>query len=324
LDWRPGASIETLRVRADLLARIRAFFHRRGILEVETPLLARAGGTDPAIEPLLSKYTGPGYPHGLPLYLQTSPEFFMKRLLAAGSGPIFQICKAFRDGEAGPRHNPEFTLLEWYRPDFDDHRLMDELAELIRSVQGRGELPERRQSYAELFRAALGIDPLSTDVEHLAAIAARQDIGELPNPAEMTRDDWLDLLLTHVIEPALPAGELLFVYDYPASQAALARLDSRDPRVARRFELYLDGLELANGFQELANADEQGRRFAQDNIRRRARGQAELPVDQALLAALEHGIPDCAGVAVGLDRLLMLSIGARSLDEVQAFSLQRS
>lgn len=323
MTWRPGASIETLRARAELLARVRAFFQARGVLEVETPVLGRAGGTDPAIEPLACRYTGPGHPRGLTLYLQSSPEFFMKRLLAADAGPIYQVGKAFRDAEAGPRHNPEFTLLEWYRPGFDHYRLMDELAELVRTLLAPRSLPERRLGYVELFRAYLDIDPLDAEPSRLAELAANRVAGDLPAAEDMGRDDWLNLLVTHVIEPRLPRGELVFVTDYPASQAALARLDPRDPRLARRFELYMDGLELANGFHELADAGEQGRRFEQDNLERRVRGRPELPSDRNLLAALEHGLPDCAGVAVGLDRLLMLKVGAASLDEVLSFSLPR-
>lgn len=323
MDWRPGASIDTLRARAELFARIRAFFAQRGVLEVETPLLGRAGGTDPAIEPLVSRFNGPGHADGLPLYLQTSPEFFMKRLLAAGSGPVFQICKAFRNQEIGRRHNPEFSLLEWYRPGFDHHRLTDELAELVRHCIAPRELPERRLTYVELFRQHLTVDPLTMSVAELADLAAGLDLGQLPAAEQMSRDDWLNLLLTHAIEPQLNRGELLFVTDYPASQAALARLHPDDARLACRFELYLDGLELANGFHELLYAEEQQRRFEADNERRRACGQEELPIDQGLLAALAHGLPDCAGVALGLDRLLMCIVGAEDLDQVLGFSLGR-
>ncbi len=322
-DWRPCAGPAVLRARAGLLAELRAFFAAAGVLEVETPLCASAPGTDPALEPLLTRYTGPGWPAGLTLYLQTSPEFAMKRLLAAGSGPIYQICKAFRDGEAGRRHNPEFTLLEWYRPGFDLPRLMDEVAALARLGLGQPALAEERLSYRELFMRHLDLDPLEAPVAALRGLAVAQIDGaaglELPD-----RDAWLDLLLTALIEPRLGAGRLTLVYDYPASQAALACLNPGDPRVAERFELYYRGVELANGFHELADPAEQRARCVADNRKRCARGQAELPLDERLLAALAQGLPDCAGVALGLDRLLMLRLGADSLGEVLAFPIERA
>ncbi len=319
-DWRPGASLETLRARARLLARIRAFFAARGVLEVETPLAGISFGTDPAIEPLRSRFTGPGHAQGLDLYLQSSPEFFMKRLLAAGSGPIWQLCKAFRDGEAGPRHNPEFTLLEWYRPGFDERALMDEVAELVSEALDQP-LPVERRRYAELFQTHLGIDPLEADVPALRACAlAHAVLGA--EGLELARDGWLDLLMSTLIEPHLGREGLTFVTHYPVSQASLARVHA-DGRTAARFELYWQGMELANGFHELRNAAEQAQRFEHENCRRRSAGQAPMPVDDALLAALEHGLPDCAGVALGIDRLLMCQLGVDDIDQVLAFSLAR-
>ncbi len=321
-EWRPSAGPEALKARAAMLAAIRNFFAERGVLEVDTPLLAPAAGTDPAIEPLRTVFTGPGHAHGLPLYLQTSPEFFMKRLLAADSGPIYQVCKAFRDGELGPRHNPEFTILEWYRPGFDHHRLMDEVAELVMACLGR-ELPVERRPYRELFLERYGIDPLESDPSRLRQAAIEHGLPGAESIALDGVDGWLDLLLSHGIEAGLGQGRLTFVTDYPASQAVLARLNPDDPRTAARFELYLDGIELANGFQELVDATEQRARFAHDQALRAARGQPPVAMDEAFLAALQAGLPDCAGVALGLDRLLMRSLDAAQLDAVMAFPLGR-
>lgn len=322
-DWRPGASLDVLRARARLLADVRRFFAERGVLEVETPILSRAGTTDPNLESFTSHYAGPGAPGGEPLFLQTSPEFFMKRLLAAGSGPVYQVGRVFRNGESGRRHNPEFTLLEWYRPGFDHHQLMDEVEQLLAgllSLQTDGRRAERL-SYAEAFQRHAGIDPHNADAAALAQCAA--DCGLRPSSDLNDRDGWLDLLLVTVVEPALGVDGLTFLYDYPASQAALARVRPGVPALAERFEVYLHGIELANGFHELADAREQAERFAAERRLRAQRGQADVPEDRRLLEALEHGLPDCAGVAVGLDRLLMAALGADSLDQVLAFSRDR-
>ena len=227
---------EKLLARARLLARVRQYFAELGVTEVITPVLSQSAGTDPDLEPMRSRYTGPGYAHGLPLYLQTSPEFPMKRQLAAGSGDIYQICQAFRDGEYGQLHNPEFSLLEWYRLDVDHHQLMDEMAQLIQ-ICLEAELPVEKLSYQGLFQRFLGLDPLLASIEHLKASAEAYPV---PGAADMNlgqRDEWLDLLLTHVIDQHLGQDRLTFVYDYPASQASLARLNPDDPRVASRFEL---------------------------------------------------------------------------------------
>lgn len=315
--WQPGADLEALQRRAVLLAEIRAFFAARNVLEVETPLLCTAGVTDPAIE---SFSVDRGSSLSAPRFLQTSPEYAMKRLLAAGSGAIYQIARAFRDDESGRRHNPEFSLLEWYRPGFDHHALMDEVAELISQVL---QLPgSSRISYRDLFQRAAGLDPFTASIEALQAAAqAVTDTGSLQGP----RDFWLDLLLTHVVEPSLADSGLVFVYDYPPSQAALARVGSSDgAAVAQRFELYVDGVELANGYCELTDAEEQRQRFQSDNRVRRERGQPERPLDEFLLAALTAGMPACSGVALGMDRLLMLAMGREDIREVQAFSWDRS
>ncbi|MDJ0739270.1 MAG: EF-P lysine aminoacylase EpmA [Gammaproteobacteria bacterium] len=320
-DWRPGADLAALRARATLLADLRRHFADGGVLEVETPLACATAGTDPALQPLTARYRGPVYPDGTTLYLQTSPEFAMKRLLAAGSGPIYQICKAFRDGEAGRLHNPEFTILEWYRPGCDLPTLIDEVADVARLALGMPDLAARHNDYAALFAQHLDIDVFAADPESLRGYAvARHILGA--EGMELDRDGWLDLLFSHLIQPALGADRLCFVTDYPASQAALARLNA-DGQTAARFELFYRGVELANGFHELSDADEQAARFEADNCARRAAGRPPIKVDRRVLAALQHGLPDCAGVAVGLDRLLMLRLGCRDIDAVMSFSLQR-
>ncbi len=306
MSWRPGANREALEARARLLHGIRAFFMARGVLEVETPLHCRAGNTDPAIESFRVCDGG---------YLHTSPEFAMKRLLAAGSGDIFQICKVFRRGEAGRHHNPEFTLLEWYRLGFDDRRLADEVVTLIETLAGQS-LPLHRTSYRQLFIEALGIDPLSADVESLAAAA---DAAGLHPGGGMSRNDWLDLLLSHCITPGFPAGRLTVVSDYPASQAALARLRP-DGETAARFEVYWGALELANGYHELTDGAEQRRRIAAEQAERRRRGMPPVRADAHFMAAIDAGLPECAGVALGVDRLLMKLGGAGHIGEVIAFT----
>jgi lysyl-tRNA synthetase class 2 len=321
-DWRPSATLDVLKRRAWMLERIRAFFSERGVLEVETPLLSHAATTDPNLASLSTRYTGPGFSSGLPLYLCTSPEFPMKRLLAAGSGSIYQICKVFRDGEAGRLHNPEFTMLEWYRVGFDQHQLMDEVAALAAHALGHSDAPApEKLSYRDAFLRYCGIDPHNTSIKALADSARHHGIS-IQHDATNPRDFWLDLLLTHVVEPHLGNGRMTFIYDYPASQAALARVRAGDPPLAERFELYMEGIEIANGFRELSDAAEQRRRFGHDLEQRRLRGLASVPMDERLLAGIAHGIPDCAGVALGCDRLLMLDAGVRSIEDVLAFPIR--
>ena len=317
MNWQPGASLEMLRARAALLDKIRVFFSLRDVLEVDTPLLCSAGITDPSIEPLI---VDGGVSLSGPRFLQTSPEYAMKRLLAAGSGPIYQISKAFRDGESGGRHNPEFTLLEWYRPHYDHHQLMTEVAELV--CHCLGERQWQKISYRELFQQTLDIDPFTASVAHLGDRARQSiDLGFVSGD----RDLWLDLLMSHLIEPELAKMGMCFVYDYPASQAALSRVHScGDVRVGQRFELYVDGMELVNGYCELTDASEQEQRFFADNEKRRETGLAERPVDTSLLAAMSHGLPECSGVALGVDRLLMLLTGREDIRDVLAFDWARS
>jgi elongation factor P--(R)-beta-lysine ligase len=318
-NWRPTASVENVRLRADVLAKIRAFFADRGVLEVETPLLAAAPVTDLHLHALQCRYHGPGAADGRVLYLQTSPEFAMKRLLAADSGPIYQICKAVRNGETGRRHNPEFTILEWYRPGWDHHRLMDEVDELLTAILGTR--PGERLTYQVAFERYAGIDPHAASDE---ALRRRVEALGMEDTGGLRRDDLLDLILTHVIEPRLGHCQPSFIHDYPASQAALARIRKGEPPLAERFEVFSEGVELANGYHELTDPDEQRRRFVSDLAARRAADLAEVPIDERFLAALEHGLPPCAGVAFGIDRLLMVKTGTREIGEVLAFPIERA
>lgn len=318
-DWRPSASLDALRLRARLLARIRAFFAERGVLEIETPALARSGASDVHIASLATICRANSA--GLHLFLQTSPEFAMKRLLAAGSGPIYQVCRAFRDGESGRLHNPEFTLLEWYRPGYDHHALMDELEALVERLLGVSG-PARRLTYREAFKLHAGIDPFEQSCAELLVHA--QDCGLTLSPdSQPHRDLLLDFLFSHAVQARFPEGRV-YVHDYPASQAALARVRAGTPPVAERFELFVNGIEIANGYHELTDALEQRRRFHADARARERLGLEQMPPDERLLAALSHGLPDCAGVAVGLDRLFMIAAGESSLEAVMAFPVTRA
>jgi lysyl-tRNA synthetase class 2 len=327
VDWQPSATLEVLRLRARMLAGIRAFFSERGVLEVETPCLSVAATPDPALLSFTTRYTGPLFPQGQTLYLQTSPEFPMKRLLAAGSGSIYQICKVFRDGEAGRTHNPEFTLLEWYRTGFDAAQLMAEVETLLQQLLGE-HLPlaaSERLSYREAFQRHANLDPHTATARDFAQAARAHEIHA--PPGMLAHHDvaiWRDLLLTHLIEPKLGQGRLTFLYDYPASQASLARVRPGTPPLAERFELYLNGTELANGFHELADASEQRTRFERQLHARSVKHQPAVTLDENLLAALASGLPDCSGVALGFDRLAMLAAGAKSLGEVIAFPVDRA
>jgi elongation factor P--(R)-beta-lysine ligase len=318
-DWRPMADSVALQARARLYAGLRCFFAQVGVMEVETPLASHAGLTDPALESWRTAWSAPAGVETL--WLHTSPEFPMKRLLAAGSGPIYQICKVFRDGERGCRHHPEFSLLEWYRPGWGLEHLMAEVADLVRMALGQPERPVEMLSYRDLFLSRLDLDPFRVPLGELKAqaqsLAGAEDLS-------LERDGWLDLLLTHCLESGLGRGRLTFIRDYPPSQAALAQIRPGPEPVAERFELYLEGMELANGFLELTDAQEQRRRFEQDQVHRHDRGQVVPPLDEQFLAALEVGLPASSGVALGLDRLLMVITGARHIDQVLAFPIERA
>ena len=318
-DWRPVADSEALRARAKLLRELRDFFEARGILEVETPQLVGHATTDLHLASFSTLFRGPGADEGNELFLSTSPELAMKRLLAAGSGPIFQICRAFRNGESGRRHNPEFTILEWYRPGFDHFALMREVEELLVLALGIGKCD--RCTYEDLFTESLDLSPHRASVATLEEAATERGLS-ISSFAGV--DEGLQFLLAELIEPDLGKELPIFVYDFPASQAALARIRPGDPPVAERFEVYFKGVELANGFHELRDADEQRRRFDDDRVNRKRMGLPIPEIDEAFLQALQAGIPQCAGVALGLDRLLMLQTGAESIDEVLAFPLGRA
>ena len=320
LNWQPTATVDTLRERARLIATVRAFFAARDIWEVETPVLGQGGSTDVHLVSLATlARTDKGQRK---LWLQTSPEFHMKRLLAADSGPIFQLAKSFRDGEVGARHNIEFTMLEWYRPGFTLAQLIEETTALVAHVLPQSPGPVVHYRYRELFHRHLEVDPFTTSLETLRTLAAQRGNMSAQALAEEGRDTCLDLLMGMVIEPTLGQQELSVVVDYPASQAALARRhrDADGEWVASRFELYMNGIELANGYDELTDAEEQRQRFDADNAERRRLGLPEVDVDVHLLAALEQGLPASSGVALGLDRLIQLALGKARLEEVLAFS----
>lgn len=312
--WQPSASIEILRLRAELMERVRAFFAARDVLEVETPLLGRAAITDPNLAS--AEVRLPGLADSF--YLHTSPEFFMKRLLAAGSNDIWQACRVFRGAERGRRHNPEFTLIEWYRTGVDHHALMDEVGELLRALLPDLAADEERLSYAEAFGVHAGFDPFAVSDCELSQAVREYGL----DPTGLDRDALLDAVASHAVYPRLGHGRVAFVHAFPASQAALARLDNADSRCARRFEAFVNGVELANGFHELADAAEQRRRFEAENVRRRERGLPQMPLDEHLLAALPS-LPDCAGVALGFDRVVMLAAGLDDIRQAIAFDFDR-
>ncbi len=323
--WAPSATRDALRLRAWLNRLVREFFHQRGVLEVETPIMSLAGVSDPHIAPFHLEFSGRTDGASRTRWLRTSPEYPMKRLLAAGIGDCYELGRVFRDGEAGGRHNPEFTMLEWYRIGWDHHRLIDETVELVQSalsLVGKKVAVIESITYRALYQRAVGLDPFTASID-----ALREALGDVViDPAGLTRDDWLDVLMTHRIQPGFAADVITVVHDYPASQAALARVrDAGDGHpVAERFELYLGPLELANGYHELGDADEQRARFERDVMVRRERDGAAPPIDERLLDALAHGFPTCAGVALGVDRLLMAMLETPRIADVLAFDFPRA
>lgn len=315
-QWQPTASVAALEVRASMLRAARDYFTATRALEVETPTLSASGVTDVHIASV------PASPCGERRYLHTSPEYAMKRLLAAGCGDIWQICRVYRDGESGRFHNPEFTLIEWYRVGIDHHSLMSDVERLISTM-----LPPscnfdsaERLTYREAIQLHAGVDAF--DDPSAVLIARLESAGiDVPRSIRSDRDACLDLIMSTLVGPALGRERLSFIYDYPASQAALARV--RGP-VASRFEAYLDGIELANGFHELGAAAEQRARFEADLADRARKGLPAMPIDAHFLAALEHGLPECSGVALGFDRLVMCATGAKHIDDVLAFPFSRA
>lgn len=321
MNWQASLSWEDAKARAQVISTIRAFFADRDVVEVETPLLSQGTITDLHLDAFASRYRF--LPEGeVELYLQTSPEFAMKRLLASGYQSIFQICKAFRDEPFGHHHNPEFTMLEWYRIGFDHHELMKEVDELLMSILNVE--TASMMTYQSAFKTYTSIDPLDTDLDALKAFL------ELHSKL----DDWLlktenlDTLLQFIfaefIEVHIGKDKPCFIYDFPASQASLAKLNPQDNRVAERFECYFKGIELANGFHELTNADEQRDRFYHDNQLRNSEGLKEKPIDERLITALSHGLPDCAGVALGIDRLIMLALDKCDIEQVLTFNIRKA
>jgi len=309
-DWQPTASIEAIKARAELLRSVRAFFDARKVLEVDTPQLARHGVSDLHIQCI----PVPGYG-----YLQSSPEYHMKRLLASGSGPIYQICKAFRDGEAGGRHNPEFTMLEWYRPGFSLQDLVDECLALFAKLFSGA--PSQTYSFRRLFLQVTRLDPLTASDAELVACAERHGA-----PQGLGKTAAVDYLMATKVEAALPAEQLSVVTDFPGWAAALAQTheDKDGALLARRFEIYYRGLELANGYQELTDPDEQRQRFEQDNSLRKQHGLPPMDADSFLLDAMDAGLPACSGVAMGMERLMMAQHDTSRIEDVLTFPCHRA
>jgi len=314
--WRPSGGLSAARHRASMLGSARQFFARHDILEVDTPALSRSAVTDPAIESMAGSLAAdPGYA----IYLHTSPEFAMKRLLCAGWPDIFQICKVFRDGEIGRRHQPEFTMIEWYRLNVTLPQMMQETADFIAGLLPRESLtaPPQYLSYTDAFIHHAGVDPLrATLAELTGATGADRDLAAALGE---NRDHWLDLLMSDRVAAGFPRDRLTVLHHYPASQAALARLCPDNAQLADRFEIFLGELELANGYRELTDASQQRQRFLDDQATRRRHRQPVQPLDEALLAAMAHGLPECCGVAVGLDRLLMIALDTGDIRTVQSF-----
>jgi lysyl-tRNA synthetase class 2 len=312
--WRPSASVDSLRKRAEIISQIRAFFTTRGYLEVETPIMGRFGVTDVYLRNIKAIFRDEPY------CLQTSPEYHMKRMLAADSGPIFQLARVFRDDELGRWHNPEFTLLEWYQLDIDHHALMDEMNALLQHVLNTPTMIKK--TYQAAFKDACGLDPLSASILQFQQVLAEFNLQNVLPATEQDRDQYLFLLMSHVVEPALAKEQSpIAVFDFPVSQASLAQIKHG---VAERFEVYYRGVELANGFHELTDVELQRERFDHDIQLRRKHGLESSFADEYLLAALQHGLPSCSGVALGVDRLVALAFEQSSIAEVLSFDFGRA
>lgn len=319
IDWQPTASINNLIKRAAILREIRQFFTERGVLEVETPAMSEFGVTDVHLATFNTEFLAPFENKAKTLHLITSPEYHMKRLLAAGSGAIFQLCRVFRNEESGKRHNPEFTMLEWYRPHFDMYRLINEVDDLLQQILDCE--PAESYSYQFVFQTYVGLDPLVATRQQLVTKAREKG---LQCDDDENRDTLLQFLFSEMVEPQIGKARPTAVYHFPASQAALAQLSPEDHRVAERFEFYYQGLELANGFHELDDAKEQLQRFETDNANREKMGLPPQQLDHRFLHALKAGMPHCSGVALGIDRLIMIALGAEHIEEVMAFGINRA
>jgi lysyl-tRNA synthetase class 2 len=320
MTWQPSASLENLRIRAHVLKTIRDFFSTRGVLEVETPLMCHTSVTDTFIQSIPAFFQALPHEKEQRYYLQTSPEYAMKRLLAAGSGAIYQISKAFRQGEIGRFHNPEFTMIEWYRPGFNHHGLMDEVDELLQLILKKP--AAERKSYAQVFREYLQINPHEESMENLIACAKTHHLTIASDITD--RDTWLQVLMSECIEPRIGQDRPCFIYDFPVSMAALSRIKPGNPPVASRFEVYFRGIELANGFHELQDANEQCNRFLKNQEERKNLGLTDMAIDELFLQALSHGLPDCSGVALGIDRLIMLATESQKIADVLSFDFSRA
>ncbi len=337
--WRPTASLEVLQQRASLVAAMRKIFEEAGYWEVETPILSRDIVVDAHLDPFVTRFFSGRLPSdavagGEELYLQTSPEFAMKRLLAAGAKAIYQIGRVMRNGEHGPHHNPEFTMAEWYRAGDDHHAQMDFTEHFVREVFAQAavfrpetaltEKPFERLTYHQAFERYAGCDVRELETAEFAELAETHDLVPPASLSPADRDGWLNFLLANIVEPELGQDRPAFLFDYPASQAALARVRLDDPPVAERFELYLEGVEICNGYHELTDAAELEARMQKQNQLRRAENARPLPETNRLLDTMCAGLPACAGVALGVDRLIMLTLGLSSLDQVIAFPFPRA
>ncbi|WP_455223360.1 elongation factor P--(R)-beta-lysine ligase [Kaarinaea lacus] len=322
-SWPPNASFEILRLRASVYATIREFFGERSVWEVDTPSLSLATTTDPNIRSFETHFLGSGEVGPQRMYLITSPEFHMKRLLSAGSGSIYQICHVFRQSELGSQHNPEFTMLEWYRVGMHYHELMNEVAELVSLLLEYEQQDSEYLTYQEAFLRYAQIDPLAASLEELRQQAQHAGLTLPPSERE-DKDLYLDYLMSTQVQPQLGKGHLTFIYEYPASQCALARIASDNSQVSERFELFIEGIELANGFHELADGEQQLQRFQTELDRRAKMGIESTAIDQHLIAALGAGLPDCSGVALGLDRLIQFMSSKKTLNDILAFPFNRA
>lgn len=315
--WQPGASPDTLRARAEMLANVRSFFTERAVLEVETPSISRCPTMDQHLDSLSLESDSQRF------YLITSPEYHMKRLIAAGMGSVYQICKSFRADEAGASHNPEFTMIEWYKIGWDHYQLMDEVEALLDRLLQCGKA--ERVSYREVFEQHLAINPFEVTHQHFLQICENYQVTPpdfLVDP-QSDREDWLDFLMGVIVEPKLGEKQPIFIDQFPATQSSLAKLHPENREVTLRFEVYYKGRELGNGYSELTDAKQQKSRMLQENENRKKSGKPTLPFDERLQAAMEHGLPECAGIAIGFDRLVMLALEKDSIDQVQSFSWRR-
>ncbi len=320
-NWRPTAATGVLKRRAHMLRLARDFFATRSVIEVETPALTNSGVSDPHIASLSTRLAARGK---RPYFLHTSPEYAMKRLLASGAPDIYQICKVFRDQEIGRHHQPEFTMVEWYRHGATLDDMIEETCAFIIEVNEAPSLRVATHYYRDIFFNTCDVDPLEADIDHLADCATRKIDTMTPDLRQQlgaNRNAWLDLLMSHVVIPSLAPDRLSVIHHFPADQAALARFDPEEPECAERFEVFLNGIELANGYRELTDATEQSRRFNLDLEQRRAASLPIMAADQALLAALDYGLPECSGVAIGFDRLVMTACGLKHIDEAVSFAL---